>query len=207
MLTENWQQIRYLSRRSTSLHEFGVYRTLSIHKEIIFYLFSDDLYRVTFLFVRENKKFMAATARRIGLSTRFGRKTSREDDSSNCKSRKISSGRQISREENINTFSVRKSSRGLQEGEIHCQAALEAAYSISRPEAHSSFDTKGTRIRRKISVYARPESLEREVNPQGTRWQEFLMRYEPIILSSLVLLIVSVSLYIVFVERQSLFSK
>lgn len=150
---------------------------------------------------------MAATARRIGLSTRFGRKTSREDDSSNCKSRKISSGRQISREENINTFSVRKSSRGLQEGEIHCQGALEAAYSISRPETHSSFDTKGTRIRRKISVYARPESLEREVNPQGTRWQEFLMRYEPIILSSLVLLIVSVSLYIVFVERQSLFSK
>lgn len=150
---------------------------------------------------------MAATARRIGLSTRFGRKTSREDDSSICKSRKSSSGRQILREENINTFSVRNSSRGFQEGEIYRPAAVETAHSISRPEAHSSFDTKGTTVRRKISVYARPKSLERKVNPQGTRWQEFLMRYEPIILSTLVLLIVSVSLYIVFVERQSLFSK
>lgn len=150
---------------------------------------------------------MAATARRIGLSTRYGRKTSRDEDSVSSKTRKISSGKKISREDNMNIFSTRKSSRGLQEGESYCPAAVEVAPNISWPEAHSSFDTRRTRPRRKISVYARPESLERKVNPQVTRWQEFLMRYEPIILSTLVLLIVSVSIYIVFVERQSLFSK
>lgn len=163
---------------------------------------------------------MAATARRIGLSTRYGRKTSREEDSVISRSRKISSGRKISREDNMTTtLAARKSSRGLQESDIYCSVDTicersrdnEMASNIPRKESHGSFDRRGIsdKPKRKISVYARPESLERKVNPQGpqTRWQEFMMRYEPIILSTLVLLIVSVSVYIVFVERQSLFSK
>lgn len=160
---------------------------------------------------------MAATARRIGLSTRYGRKTSREEDGANSRSRKISSGRKISKDENMTTSLARKQSRGVQDGEIYSSVdtICETSWNNEQPsklsELHCSFNTRGIgeKPRRKMSVYARPESLERKVNPQGTqtRWQTFLMRYEPIILSTLVLLIVSVSIYIVFVERQSLFSK
>ena len=156
---------------------------------------------------------MATTARRIGLSTRYGRKTSREEDNVNSRSRKISSGRKISREENI----TRKVSRGVNEGEIYssvdskCETSRnnETPAKVSERQGCCNARGIGDKPRRKISVFARPESLERKVNPQGsqTRWQKFLMRYEPVILSTLVLLIVSVSIYIVFVERQSLFSK
>ncbi|KAL9959916.1 hypothetical protein ACROYT_G033292 [Oculina patagonica] len=160
---------------------------------------------------------MATTARRIGLSTRYGRKTSREEDGATSRSRKISSGRKISREENMTTSLTRKLSRGVQESEMFssvdtiCETSRNNEKASKISDLHCSFNAKGTsdKPRRKISVYARPESLERKVNPQGsqTSWEKFLMRYEPIILSTLVLLIVSVSIYIVFVERQSLFSK
>lgn len=162
-------------------------------------------------------KEMATTARRIGLSTRYGRKTSREEDNVNSRSRKISSGRKISREENITTSLARKVSRGVNDGEIYssvdikCESSRnnETTAKVSERQGCCNARGIGEKPRRKISVFARPESLERKVNPQGsqTRWQKFLMRYEPVILSTLVLLIVSVSIYIVFVERQSLFSK
>ena len=160
---------------------------------------------------------MATTARRIGLSTRHARKTSREEDNVNSRSRKISSGRKISREENITTSLERKVSRGVNEGKIYSSVDIKCETSknnemtakVSARQGCCNARGNGDKPRRKISVFARPESLERKVNPQGsqTRWQKFLMRYEPVILSTLVLLIVSVSIYIVFVERQSLFSK
>lgn len=160
---------------------------------------------------------MATTARRIGLSTRYGRKTSREEDGTTSRSRKISSGRKISKEENATTSLARKISRGVHEGEIYSSVDTISETTWDNGKApkisdlHGSFNSKGfgDKPRRKISVYARPESLERKVNSQTsqTSWQKFLMRYEPIIVSTLVLLIVSVSIYIVFVERQSLFSK
>ena len=160
---------------------------------------------------------MATTARRIGLSTRYGRKTSREEDNVNCRSRKISSGRKISREETITTSLARKVSRGVNEDEIYSSVDIKSETSrnnetpakVSERQGCCNARGIGDKPRRKISVFARPESLERKVNPRGsqTRWQKFLMRYEPVILSTLVLLIVSVSIYIVFVERQSLSSK
>lgn len=160
---------------------------------------------------------MAATARRIGLSTRSGRKTSREEDGVILRSRKISSGNKLSREENPSaTRGARQPSRAIQEGESICTERYQNdEMNISRPEEHVSFNANnvtratGDKPRRKISVYARPETLERKVNQQRsqTRWQEFLMRYEPFIFSALALLILCVSIYIVFIERQSLFSK
>ena len=117
----------------------------------------------------------------------------------------------------MTTSLARKVSRGVYEGEtyssldIMCETSRnnETTAKISERQGCCNGRGIGDRPRRKISVFARPESLERKVNPQGsqTKWQEFLMRYEAIILSTLVLLIVSVSIYIVFVERQSLFSK
>lgn len=163
---------------------------------------------------------MAATARRIGLSTRCRRKLSREEDT---RSRKTSSARRVSREENTSSLRSTRQACGLQKSENYCPTDTVAQRfqnndltpKISRPEGNVCLDTGSVERpsrnnpRGKISVYARPESLERKINHQAVgsqaRWQEFLIQYEPLILSIFALLIVSVSIYIVFVERQRLF--
>lgn len=159
---------------------------------------------------------MASTARRIGLSTRSGRKTSKEEDGVISRPRKISSGNKLSREENTSSIHcARQPLRVIQDGEIYCTVDRLQKIELSRSTENVSSDKIavireiGDQPKRKISVYARPEPLERKLNQQGsqTRWQKFLIQYEPFILSSIALLILSVSFYIFFVERQSLFSK
>ena len=159
---------------------------------------------------------MASTARRIGLSTRSGRKTSREEDGIISRSRKISSGTKLSREENTSSIHYTRQPFGaIQDGELYCTPDRLQKNDLSRSTENISSDKfavireNADQPKRKISVYARPEPLERKLNQQGsqTRWQKFLIQYEPFILSSIALLILSVSFYIFFVERQSLFSK
>ena len=159
---------------------------------------------------------MAATARRIGLSTRSARKTSRDEESGYPRTRKPGFARKISREECTNNPPIKKLSRSPQEGEIYCSPDIfersqnnKTMRKLSRPEGQTGVKTGvvDNQPRRKISVYARPDSLERKVNPKihQSRWMELLIRCEPFILSFMILLIVFVSIYIVFVERQSLF--
>ena len=162
---------------------------------------------------------MASTARRIGLSTRSARKTSREEDSVTLKLRKISFGKKISREENTSSkWGAGQLSYGTEDAEFYCSLKrfqkIELLPNASRSQQYVDFDKSvtgeiGNQPKRKVSVYARPNLLERKVSQQRsqTRWQTFLIQYEPFILSTLVLLIVLVSFYIFFVERQSLFSK
>lgn len=163
---------------------------------------------------------MASTARRIGLSTRSARKTSREEDGVTSKLRKISFGKKISREENTNSkLGAKQLSHGIEDAELYCSLdrfqKMELLPNASRSRQYVSFDKGsvtreiGNQPKRKVSVYARPELLERKVSQQRfqRRWQTFLIQYEPFILSTLALLIVFVSIYIFFVERQSLFSK
>ena len=158
---------------------------------------------------------MATTARRIGLSIRSRRKTSREEDGVISGSRKINSGKKISREESKSFTHGARPCHGINEREIYCLDCdhnTEMTPNLSRPVTSDTsmvVRSASDKPRRKISVYARPESLERRVNNKEsqTRWQDFLITYEPFILPTLALLILSVSIYIVFVERQSLFSK
>ena len=161
---------------------------------------------------------MATTARRIGLSQRtHARKISREEE---ARTRKISST-SIPDEE-----SRRRAPRPEDSPDIYCSLsffetsqnnALVRKISRSEDAGAGGANGSGSRTRRrKISVYARPEELERQVNPrkslrsksEGTRsWmKDFLMAYEPWIMAFLFLLIISVSIYIVFVEGQSLFA-
>lgn len=159
---------------------------------------------------------MATAARRIGLAQRaHARKISREEETT--RGRKISS-KSIQDEE-----SRRKTSRPEESANMYCSPTFyetsqnnALVRKISRSESEASSGNGTMRApRRKISVYARPEELERRVNPrkslpsksENPNWmKDFLMRYEPWILASLFLLIISVSIYIVFVEGQSLFA-
>lgn len=165
---------------------------------------------------------MASSARRIGLSTRSGRKTSREEDSNFSKSRKIS-GNRISGEE----YSIIKRGNGQLNRGIHDHEPCYLIESVQKIEFASipssqryASPEKNTVVRempyqpgRKISpgykrpaeTFARKHAAHWQDRPQ-TRLQTFLIQYEPFILSSLALLIVSVSIYIFFIEGQSLFS-
>lgn len=166
---------------------------------------------------------MASTARRIGLSIRSGRKTSREEDNTTPRSRKISYGNKISEREE-NTISARGTARFIREiydDDHHYFQKVEVP-SKGFSDGYFPFDKPGIGQRqmaypepkRKISAVEHDQqvSARRQASNQKptegfqTRWQTFLMQYEPFILFTLVLLTVSVSLYIFFIERQSLFS-
>ena len=160
------------------------------------------------------RSYMATTVRRIGLSQRSHvRKISREEET---RARKLSG-----RTPTVEDAWTRKISRH-EEADVYCSPTLYErspnnafVRKISRCENDASSVGTSRKPRRKISVYARPEELERRVNPtavtiqgQALSWvKDFLMRYEPWILASLFFMIISVSIYIVFVEGQSLFAK
>ena len=166
---------------------------------------------------------MASTARRIGFSIRSGRKTSREEDNAMLRSRKISCGNKISEREE-NTISARGSAQSIREiyQDEHDYFQNVELPSKGFSQGHFPFYKPGTGQRqmayhepeRKISaiVYNQPVWTWRQASNQKptegfqTRWQTFLMQYERFILFTLALLTVSVSFYIFFVEKQSLFS-
>lgn len=150
---------------------------------------------------------MATSARRIGLYSRSGRKASREDDCSNTKAT-----RKISREE----LSTIHDSACLQSQEI----VRKISYNSNAPAVGQCSCTFNTSRHRKVSVYSRPDVLDANTctpknNATTSRrtdarslWQEFLNHYaESFILGTLFLVIITVSLYIVFVEGQSLIGK
>lgn len=160
---------------------------------------------------------MASTARRVGLSIRSGRKTSREEDNSTPRSRKISYGNKISEREE-NTISARGTARFIREiyddDHHNFQKGFSHGYFPFYKPGIGQRQMAYPEPKRKISAveHDHPVPARRQASNQKptegfqTRWQTFLMQYEPFILFTLVLLTVSVSFYIFFVERQSLFA-
>lgn len=143
---------------------------------------------------------MATSGRRIGLFSRSGRKVSREEENPVVKTRKISReemyGAATLYESCSQTEIVRKLSQTRSAGNIHASS------------------TNTNQRQRKISVYSRPDYFDSkaddltEENPiYGKKWRDFLSDYEPFILGALFFLFITVSLYIVFVEGESLFGK
>jgi hypothetical protein len=144
---------------------------------------------------------MATCGRRIGLFSRSGRKVSREEENMNSKTRKIS------REEMYSPSTLY---------EAGSQAEIVRKISQTRNTGNSSIhhgSNNGQR-QRKSSVYSRPDyfdsnvsDLTGEAGNTGTQWKDFMKDYEPFILGALFFMFITVSLYIVFIEGQSLFGK
>lgn len=139
------------------------------------------------------------TTRRIGLSHRMSRE------------------HKLYKEDELNSLRMRKVSRP--EDDIYCSPTFyqnsqnnEIIRKLSRNENAS---TTVSQPRRKTPVYSRPELLDKtdfklerqaETSPLF-KWREFLMCYESWIQVTILLLMIFVSVYIIFVEGQSLFSK
>lgn len=152
---------------------------------------------------------MATSVRRFGLFSRSGRKISREDEGNT----KIMT-RKISRDEM--SSSMVDSAAGLQQLEV-----INRKISLTTTASTVAQSTCTTSIsrQRKISVYSRPELLDSNIVTQSKNvvttqtegqpfWRDFLNHYgESFILGALFLLIITVSLYIVFIEGQSLIGK
>ena len=136
-----------------------------------------------------------ATTRRIGLTHR------------------VSRDRRVSRDDELICLRMKKVSRP--EDDIYCSPTFyqnsqnnEIVRKLSRNDNPCS---PATAPRRKMPVYSRPELLEKTLNPTETKpmskWREFLMFYETWIQMTIFLLMIFVSIYIIFVEGQSLFAK
>lgn len=147
---------------------------------------------------------MATSGRRIGLFSRSGRKVSREEENSVAKTRKISReemyGASTLYEPCSQTENVRK---------------ISQTRSAGNNQIHYASNTNINQRQRKISVYSRPDyfdsnradNLMEEKTIYDKEWKDFLSDCEPFILGALFFLFITVSLYIVFVEGESLFGK
>ena len=154
---------------------------------------------------RTKTQRMATSGRRIGLFSRSGRKVSREEENSVSKTRKIS------REEMYGGCTLYESAGSAQTESVR---KISQTRSAGTNQIHHASNTNTPR-QRKISVYSRPDYLDSSRagdSKEGKRiagkdWKDLMSDYEPFILGALFFLFISVSLYIVFVEGQSLFGK
>lgn len=142
------------------------------------------------------------TTRRIGLTHR------------------VSRDRKISKDEDFNSHRTKKVSR-QEEEPFYCSPTFyqnsqnnEIVRKISRNENPGLSQTVSS-PRRKTPVFSRPKMLEESLKQAKatakasplSKWREFLMLYETWIQVTLLLSMIFVSIYIIFVEGQSLFSK
>lgn len=154
---------------------------------------------------------MATSGRRVVLFSRSGRKLSKpESDNLDVITKP---GRRPSREETLTHHDT-----GLQSLEV--TRKISRNNSINEAILGQPCIPNNNSRKRKITVYSRPDFIDVNTcvtNKNSTMssqrdcptsWKDFVIHYaETFILGALFLLIITVSLYIVFVEGQSLIGK